>query len=84
MNYLKTIWNKIKSIFEKKMKFSQTDFDNIPWELSTDDIHTIIQDAYTIFIVFKKDGSHKTFPNTLHNRENLPNIRLSQELKNPI
>jgi len=81
MNWLKKIFRKIKFFMGINVKFYLDDFEGISWEISTDEIHTIIQDAYTICVVFKKSGEYKTFPNTLQNRENLPNIRLAQEIK---
>ena len=63
------------------MEFKLTDIDDNIWNLSEDEIHTIILDAYTIYIIYKTEGKYRTFPNTLPNRINLPNIRLGQELK---
>lgn len=64
-----------------KLKFKLTDIDDNIWDLSESEIHTIILDVYTIYVIYKMAGGYKTFPNTLSNRSNLPNIRLGQELQ---
>ena len=70
-------WLKIKMT----ESFKLTDIDDNVWEILPDEIHTIIQDAYVIYVIYKEKGIYKTFPNTAPNRANLPSIRLGQELK---
>lgn len=70
-------WLKIKMT----ESFKLTDIDDNVWEILPDEIHTIIQDTYVIYVIYKEKGAYKTFPNTAPNRANLPSIRLGQELK---
>lgn len=70
-------WLKIKMT----KSFKLTDIDDNTWEILPDEIHTIIQDTYVIYVIYKEKGTYKTFPNTAPNRANLPSIRLGQELK---
>ncbi len=78
MKWFKKIIHKLLERFE--MKFTLIDFDDVSWEISSAEVHTIILGETSIYVVFK-DGGYKLFPNTLNNRNNLPNIRLAQERK---
>ena len=57
------------------MKFTLIDYNDISWEISMDEVHTIFDDGYTIYIVFA-DKSYKSFPSVPKNRSNLPAIKL--------
>ncbi|WP_455342541.1 hypothetical protein [Variovorax durovernensis] len=74
-------WSDLNLLKAIRMKFTLIDFDDNQWQLSTEEIHTIIQDSYTIFVIFKSEGSYKTFPNSASNRASLPPIRFAQEAK---
>ena len=58
------------------MKFTLIDYNDIAWEISMDEVHTIFEDAYTIYIVYT-DKSYKSFPSIPKNRSNLPAIKLA-------
>lgn len=80
MKWWKRIWLKLSKTLGINMQFSLIDFDDRTHNISTDEIHTIIQDAYTIYVIYKKEGSYQIFQNSATNRANLPNIRLAQEI----
>lgn len=81
MKWISRFCKKLMQMIGFKLKFTLIDSDDVSWEIATDAIHTIIQDAYTIYIIYKKEGSYKVFPNTATNRANLPSVRLAQEAK---
>jgi hypothetical protein len=55
--------------------------DENSWEISSDEVHTIIQDTYMIYVIYRKEGSYNVFPNTLKNRDSLPPIKLADTVK---
>ncbi len=72
MRRLIEIWLKSRGLL---MKFTLTDYNDISWEISMDEVHTIFEDAYSIYVVYN-DKSYKSFPATPSNKHNLPAIRL--------
>lgn len=81
MNWLKRILIKIYVLLGAKVKFALIDIDENSWEIELDEVHTIIQDTYMIYVIYKKEGSYNVFPNSYKNRENLPSIRLADTVK---
>ncbi len=81
MEWLRRFWKKICLLLETKMKFTLIDIDEISWEISLNDVHTIIQDTYMIYVIYKKEGSYNVFPNSLKNKESLPPIKLADTVR---
>lgn len=81
MDWFKRIWLKIYVLLGAKVKFTLIDIDENSCEVELDDVHTIIQDTYMIYVIYKKEGSYNVFPNSYKNRENLPSIKLADTVK---
>jgi hypothetical protein len=81
MKWLEKIWGLLTSPLWITMKFTLIDFEDSPHEISANEVHTVIQDTYTIYIIYKKEGTYSIFPNTASNRAALPKIRLAEERK---
>lgn len=81
MDWFKRIWLKIYVLLGAKVKFTLIDIDENSWSIELDDVHTIIQDTYMIYVIYKKEGAYNVFPNSYKNRENLPSIRLAATVK---
>mgnify|MGYP003518370974 CR=1 FL=1 len=81
MKWMRRFWREIHALLGEKVKFTLVDIDELSWEISSDDVHTIIQDTYMIYVIYKKEGSYNVFPNSFKNRENLPSIKLADTAK---
>lgn len=81
MKWLRRFWREIHTLLGVKVKFTLVDIDELSWEISSDDVHTIIQDTYMIYVIYKKEGSYNVFPNSFKNRESLPSIKLADTAK---
>lgn len=80
MNLLDKIFSTIKSLLGHTMTFNLVDFDGNTVSINQVEIFTIIEDAYTIYVIFN-DKSYRVFPSTILNKNNLPNIRLAQKIE---
>ena len=72
MKWLIEIWLKRRRLL---MKFTLVDYNDISWQISMDEVHTIFEDGYSIYIIYN-DKSFKSFPAAPRNKSNLPPVRL--------